>query len=109
MVQYNIKVCDEKGKIPETCPWCGMRKLERLQDGQWACTLCKKLFFVTEMSDQEMLEWFVDRERMEIKEIHKAIVNMRSSNQTNYEKHVKLRIIMELARQLIEEQKVEGD
>ena len=44
-----------------------------------------------------------------IKEIHEAIVNMRFSNQTNYEKHVKLRIIMELARQLEEDQNLEGD
>jgi len=46
---------------------------------------------------------------MDIKEIHEAIINMRASNQTNYEKHVKLRIIIELARQLEQDQKIEGD
>lgn len=60
MDKYEIKVYDEKGIIPKKCPWCERINLTRLQPGQWACKSCRKLFFVTEISDEEMIEWFID-------------------------------------------------
>ena len=60
MTKYDIKTKDKKGVLGK-CPMpnCGNR-LTRLQEGQWACKRCRTLYFVTPISQEEMIEWFVD-------------------------------------------------
>ena len=57
---YNVNLKDSKGVLGSCpMPYCGGR-MERLQHGQWACIDCRTLYLVSEISDEEMIEWFVD-------------------------------------------------
>ncbi len=58
--KYELELTDRKGTIPGKCPVCKSERLERIQHGQWACKGCRILFMLSEINQEEMIEWFVD-------------------------------------------------
>lgn len=43
------------------CPKCGNKySLEVLQPKQYACKDCRTLFVLHDITDEEMIEWFID-------------------------------------------------
>jgi len=42
------------------CPKCRSKRLEALQSDQYACKDCRTLFLLSDISDEEMIEWFID-------------------------------------------------
>jgi hypothetical protein len=44
----------------EICPKCGFKRLELLQTNQYACKECCTLFILSDMTDDEIMEWFID-------------------------------------------------
>lgn len=57
---YDLDLTDTIGIIPDKCPHCKNQRLERIQHGQWACKQCRILFMLSKISNEEMIEWFVD-------------------------------------------------
>jgi uncharacterized protein YbaR (Trm112 family) len=41
------------------CPFCE-KMLEILQHNQWVCEHCRKIYIVSDIEDEEMIEWFCD-------------------------------------------------
>jgi len=42
------------------CPKCGNNGLEILQTNQYGCKRCRTLFVLSDITQEEMIEWFVD-------------------------------------------------
>ena len=41
------------------CPKCGNKQLEMLQKDEYACTECRTHFKLSNISQEELIEWFV--------------------------------------------------
>jgi ribosomal protein L37AE/L43A len=59
MAEYKIKAekIDHESIV---CPHCGSTNTTRIQYDQLACKSCRSLWFRTVISDEEMIEWFVE-------------------------------------------------
>ena len=59
MAEYNIK-SEKIDRQSNECPHCGSNKTVLLQYDQLACKSCRSLWFRTAITDEEMIEWFID-------------------------------------------------
>jgi len=60
MVEYKINAKNIDYDRKRKCMQCGSGNLELIQLNQLACKDCRTLWFATDISDEEMIEWFID-------------------------------------------------
>lgn len=59
MNEYKIKSETINFSV-RSCMHCGSSNLEHVQHDQVACKNCRSLWFRTSITDEEMIEWFID-------------------------------------------------
>jgi len=44
----------------KTCMKCGSTRIEMLQSDEYACKACRTYYSLRDITDEEMIEWFVN-------------------------------------------------